>query len=302
MNVLNRKPVKCSSLPGPMMRTLLAIGGAAIALSGGCSSLFNQSFINLIAEPVPDASGVVPNITIDNAPGHVVVVFINNTRFDQRLINYLSSIGVDTSDENLRPRVRVRTDIRYANGNTATLEFIDGSDIIQASVVTGEGTQTNPNPPRDLTENDLTNVVAICDVSIVQPGGGIDSGETSVEVFVPAFQKVITVTESDVVGGGVTIVLRELESTIPPQFVPLQPDDVDANNNVTVSRNLDIRDVPVPATNLLCGTVVGFTLSGTLELPFVQDELGAFVPGYLDTDATAEAAVPGRFDFTTTVR
>jgi hypothetical protein len=268
-----------------------------VLLSGaGCSSLFNPSFINLIATPVIDSTGRVPSITIDNAPGHVPIVFVNNTVFDQNLLNYFNSIGIDTSDPNLRPRVRVRTDIGYVNGNSITLEFIDGSDLVQSSVQTGEGVQQNPLVPTDLTENDLTNAVAICDVSIVRPGGGLDGSGTSVEVFVPAFLKQITVVVNDL------ITTRELDETVSPQFVALQQDDVDENQNVTLQRNYDLRDAPVPATDLLCGTVVGFTLSGTLRLPFVQDELGATVPGYLDTDAAAQASVPGRFEFATTVR
>jgi hypothetical protein len=112
---------------------------AAIGLCGSCSSLFNQSFINLVAQPVVDSTGAVPSITLDNAPGHVPIVFVNNTRFDQTLIDYFDSIGVDTSDPDLRPRVRVRTDIQYVNGNSITLEFIDGSDIVQSTVQTLTG-------------------------------------------------------------------------------------------------------------------------------------------------------------------
>jgi len=280
----------------PSAHLVLAAAGALLMTGSGCSSIFNPAFINLVATPVPDASGRVPSITIDNAPGHIVVVFINNTQFDQNLLDYFDSIGVDTNDPNLRPRVRVRVDIQYVNGNTTTFEFIDGSAIVQSSVQTDEGTQVNPLVPIDLVENDLTNIVTVCDVSIVQPGGGIGSAQTSVEVFVPAFLKVVTVLVTDLVTD------RELAETISPSFVPLRADEVDANFNVTLQRNFDIRDVPVPATDLLCGTVVGFTLNGTLRVPFVQDELGAVVPGYVDSDVTAEASVPGRYDFATTVR
>lgn len=274
----------------------VCLAAVPLVASTGCSSIFNPSFINLVATPVVDSTGRVPSITLDNAPGHVPVVFINNTRFDQNLLDYFQSIGIDTSDDNLRPRVRVRTDIRYVNGNTITLEFIDGSDIVQNSVQTSEGAQQNPLVPRDLVENDLTNIVAICDVSIVQPGGGIDEAGTSVEVFVPAFLKEVQIVVNDLV------TTRELNETIQPQFVALQQDEVDDNRNIILQRNFDIRDAPVPATNLLCGSVVGFTLSGTLRVPFVQDELGAVVPGYLDTDTAAQASIPGRFEFITNVR
>jgi hypothetical protein len=290
----NRIVAACSGRLTGSVFVMAACG--LLAAGSGCSSLFNQSFINLVAQPVPDASGRVPGITLDNAPGHVVVVFINNTRFDQNLLDFFNSIGVDTSDEDLRPRVRVRVDIRYVNNNTTTFEFLDGASIVQNSVLTAEGLQVNPVVPRDLIENDLTNMVTVCDVSIVQPGGGIESAQSSIEVFVPAFLKEIEVVVTDLV------VRRELNDVIPPRFVPLQTDDVDDNFNVILARNFDIRDIPVPATNLLCGTVVGFTLSGTLRLPFVQDELGAFVPGYLDTATAVQAEIPGRYDFSTTVR
>jgi len=293
---------KATSIETTRRKSLRAAAGGMLLASAllcgatGCSSIFNPSFINLVATPVVDSTGAVPSITIDNAPGHVPVIFINNAKFDQNLIDYFDSIGIDTSDPNLRPRVRVRTDIRYVNGNTITLEFIDGSAVVQNTVQTANGTQQNPLIPRDLLQNDLTNVVAICDVSRVQPGGGIDSQETSVEVFVPAFLKEIQIVVNDLV------TTRELSQTVQPQFVPLQQDEVDANLNVTLLRNFDIRDAPVPATDLLCGSVVGFTLSGTLRLPFVQDELGAVVPGYLDTDDAAQASIPGRFEFITNVR
>ena len=90
------------------------------------------------------------------------------------------------------------------------------------------------------------------------------------------------------------VTTRELVSTLEPQFVTLAPDEVDDNLNPVVVRNFDIRDAPVPATNLLCGSSVGITITGDLRVPFVQDELGNTVPGYLDTNDTAQAALPGR--------
>ena len=285
------RPAARSTMRIAGLFVLLPILGAAC---GSCSSVFNPSFLALTSTPTPDETGAVPNITITNAPGHVPIVFINNTRFDDNLINYLRGIGVDVDKPNLRPRIRVRVTIDYVNGGSNTIEFIDGSDIVQNSVVTADGAQANPLVPTDLVSNDLTNVVAICDVARVSPG--VDNGTVTVEVFVPVFLKTIRIVEQDL------IVRRELASTTQPQFTVLQPDGVDSNNNITLLQNFDIRDVPVPATNLQCGSVVGFTISGTLRVPFVVDELGQNAPGFLDTDTLSQAASPGRFEFRTTIR
>ena len=233
------------------------------ALLGGCSSFLNPAFVRMVAGDSPDTSVLGP-ITLANAPGHVPIMFVNNTRFDQNLLDYLESIGIDTSDPELRPRVRVRVTIQYVSGASNTIEFLDGSDIIQGPVQTAAGTHA------------------------------------SVEVFVPVFLKIIQLVEiserEDVFVG------RDLERTIPPQFTVLRSDDVDANNNVTLQRNFDVRDVPVQVTNVQCGSVVGFILSGTLRVPFVEDELGQVVPGWEDTDFSSEASSPGRFEFQTAVR
>lgn len=273
-----------------------ALLGLALVASGSCSSVFNPSFLALISTPTPDETGAVPNFSISNAPGHVPVVFVNNTRFDDNLLDYMRSIGVNVDQPNLRPRIRVRTTIEYVNGGTNVIEFIDGSALVQGSVVTEDGIQQNLLVPTDLTENDLTNIVAICDVSRVAPGVQADNQTVTVEVFVPVFLKTIRIVEQDL------IVQRELVSTTPPQFSVLQPDTVDANNNITLLQNFDIRDIPVAATNLQCGSVVGFSISGTLSVPFVNDELDQNVPGFLDTDNLSQAASPGRFEFMTTVR
>jgi hypothetical protein len=63
-------------------------------------------------------------------------------------------------------------------------------------------------------------------------------------VFIPAFQKVINIVTNDLV------VSRELSQTIQPQFVPLQQDEVDGNQNITLQRNFDLRDVPVQAEGI----------------------------------------------------
>ncbi len=268
---------------------LLAIC-SSISTMTGCASVFNPSFLSLVTTPTPDSSGIVNDVTLANAPGHVPVFLINNTRFDSALIDYMQSIGIDTSDPNLRPRVRVRTTINYVNGNSNTIEFLDGSDIVQGTVLTDDGIQENPLVPRQLTENTLTSVVGVCNVGNIQP-------DASIEVFVPVFLKVIGFENTNLI-----VQVRVLNETIPPRFTILQRDDVDANFNVTLQRNFDIRDVPVPANGVQCGSVVAFILTGTLRVPFTVDELGQTAPGYLDFDDAAEASNPGRFEFQTTVR
>ncbi len=256
----------------------------------GCASLFNPSFLSLVTTPTPDNNGIVNDVTLSNAPGHVPVFLINNTRFDSALVDYMDSIGIDTSDPDLRPRVRVRTTLNYVNDNSNTIEFLDGSDIVQGTVLTDDGIQENPLVPRQLTENTLTSVVAVCNVANVQP-------DASIEVFVPVFLKVIGFESTNILFN-----VRTLNETIPPQFTILQGDEVDNNFNVTLQRNFDIRDVPVPASNVQCGSVVAFILTGTLRVPFVVDELGQTAPGYLDGDNAAQASNPGRFEFQTAVR
>ena len=291
------RPIRRLIAKTPWRRTIGGILLLAFALGfGSCSSVFNPSFLALVSTPSPDVTGAVPSITIPNSPGHVPIVFVNNTRFDDNLLNFLSGIGVDTTQPNLRPRIRIRTAISYVNGGTNTVEFIDGSDIVQGSANTADGVQQNPLLPTDLTENDLTNIVAICDVSRVAPGIEADNMTVTVEVFVPVFLKTIRVVEQDL------IVQRELDMIAPPQFTVLEGDEVDGNQNITLLQNFDIRDIPVAATNLQCGSVVGFSISGTLQVPFVIDELGQNVPGFLDTDTLQQAASPGRFEFRTTVR
>lgn len=270
------------------------VAGCAVAVSG-CSGVFNPSFVNLFTTPAPDDTGRVPQVTIPNAPGHVPVVFVNNTRFDQNLLNFFDSIGVDTSDPDLRPRLRVRAEIEYIDGNSNVIEFIDGSSIVQASATVGAEQQA-PLIPGDLVENDLNNVVAICDVQRVAPGLSVDENTVEVEVFVPAFLKVIRIVETE------DIVRRELVTTMQPSFLTLQPDQVNADGDITALGNFDVRDAPVPATNIQCGSVVGFVVTGTVQLPFVVDETGQNVPGFLDTDDLAQRASPGRFEFRTTIR
>ncbi|NOX57442.1 MAG: hypothetical protein GXP29_01120 [Planctomycetes bacterium] len=280
--------LKCVSSAGRVFGCwALAI---TLLVTTGCAGVFNPSFLSLVTNPMPDANGVVSDVSLPNAPGHVPIFLINNTRFDTALLDYMQGIGIDTSDPNLRPRVRLRTTINYINGSSNTIEFLEGSAIVQGSVLTAQGLQENPLVPLQLTENTLTSVVAICNVASIQP-------DVSIEVFVPVFLKVIGFESTNVLFN-----VRTLNETIPPRFTVLERDIVDDNFNVTTQQNFDLRDVPVPVDGVQCGSVAAFILTGTLRVPFVVDELGQTAPGWLDVDAAAEASNPGRFEFQTTVR
>ena len=253
-----------------------------LCLAGGCSSVLNPSFLALFPQPAPSDDGTVPQNTLENAPGHVAIMLVNNTQFDQVLLNYLASTGTDISDPNLRPRIRLRVNIEFTNGTSNTIELIDGSSVVEATFVGNELAL-----PPELTEFTLTNVVPVCDVQLVSP--------VQVEVFVPNTVTTIQLVETE------NNVTREVDVTVPPSFQTLEPDEVDDNNNVELVRNFDIRNRPVPVNNVQCGSVVAFEISGVLRLSFTNFD-GNFIPGFLDTDDASQASNPGRFEFVTTVR
>jgi hypothetical protein len=261
-------------------------------------SAFNPAALEVLLPP--DVAQEVAGSAVDNPTGHVPVVFINNTRFSGALLDYLRSQNIEVDDPDLRPRVRFRVQVTFVGGAVSTFEFVDGSDIIEGSITT---TDENGNPviipavpPEDLLENDLNNAVVLCDVGAVTPDVAITSTSSSLEVFEPAFLKVIRVVETDFV------VRRELVRREQPQFLPLLVDEVDENDSVTVVRNFGTREIPGFPTNLTCGSVVAFELSGDLTVPFVVDENNASVPGFLDTDTTSEATMPGRYALSVSVR
>ena len=238
--------------------------------------------MTLVAAPSAGQTGEVSGFTMDNAPGHVPMIFINNTRFDQNLLDYLEETGVDVSDPNIRPRVRVLVEITYANGNTNEVEFVDGSSVIE-----GLSDGTSYATPPALTEFTLTNTVLVCDVARIEP--------TRIEVFVPTTMTTIGFEEVN------DQVIRTAVAYLPPQFVTLLPDMLDSDNNVSVIRNFDVRNAPVEVDRVQCGSVIGFTISGTLSISYASIG-GSFIPGYLEDDTVRQSANPGRFKFTTNIR
>ena len=257
----------------------------------GCG-FFNPAFLAVVA---PEASTAVA--TLDNAPGHVVIQFVNNAQVDETLINYLETEGglslTDAEVRNLRPRVRLRMQVTYTNGQVLTFEIVDGSQELIDS-------RFQDTAEADLNQNDLDNAVAKCDVSRVEIAPG-----SSIEVFMPvellAFDQ-----QQQTVGNNVDIVYV-LRERIPPQFRPLQPDQTDEDGNVLLQANIGIRDFPAPVINPICGTVVAIIMNGTLRAPFlsgVPDIDGEGVlndPSFDINDAPSVAAIGGRYEFLVTV-
>ncbi len=302
-------------------RVLLTAGAAMLlgpALAGcelNTASLFNPAFVDVVAS----GDGANELATINNAPGHVPVMFVNNTRFSAQLTSYLEALNADrrlsgvdplsTDLSNLRPRLRVPVRVTYANAEDSvlTFEFIDGDGVVEVDTFseedeTGEedaGLVTEaPTDPR-LTERDLTRLVATCDVARVEV-------LESAQVFVPVFVRTIDI-ETPEFGGRIRVV----EQIDPPQFRPVLVDELNDDFSITLLRNFSFEDGPAPAENLRCGAVVGIVLSGTVAVPFTGPETNASdefiqnqdeVPGFINTDNAAEASIPGRYRFDTTVR
>ncbi|MEK7710917.1 MAG: hypothetical protein AAB341_03385 [Planctomycetota bacterium] len=259
--------------------------GCAVALAAAGCSAFNPAFLNLIAPGGGDAF-----ITLPNPPGFVVLALVNNAQVDESLVNYLNQRLNLTGPQlaELRPRVRMRLRITYSDGTFQTVEVIDGSGNF---VDPNFNAQSLP----DLNQNDLTNVVARCDVASIalEPG-------TNIEVFVPVpligFQLVEITTG--------TVVTSEFRprTQILPQFRALQIDDVDADGNTVLRRNIDVRDVLSPTTNVVCGSVVAVVVDGVLSVPFLRGVPDNDAPSFDQDDAATVASIGGRFEFRVSVQ
>ncbi len=227
--------------------------------------------------------------SIPNAPGHVVIAFSNQTEIDERLLGYLlPKLNLtDAQARVLRPRIRMRVRITYVDTTFQTVEFIDGSPNL---VDPAFDAQSVP----DLNQNDLNNSVVLCDVARVEVEPG-----TNIEVFIPVDLGVYERVESTSSGGQVitSLVLRQ---TIPPQFSVLRTDEVDGDGNVTVRRNIGVRDVPSPIPNVICGSVVAIIVDGVLSVPFLAEVSTA--PSYDLNDLPTQTGIGGRYQFIVTVR
>lgn len=252
-------------------------------VSTSCDA-FNPAFVEFAGNLVgSDALGAIG----PDSAGHVAVIFRNDTIFDEALMQALVADGLSPAifeDPELRPRVRVRVRITYVNNQQLDLEFNDGSTTVLDPDV-------DPTTFPDLTRAGKTNFVAQCDVARVELMG-------LPSIFVPIQFSTIRIDPGD----ENTPPFRVRVTTAPPQFEQLRPDLVDAQGNTTLQRNLDIRDVPGPANQPNCGSVVTIVLSGTLRLPFVVSEFGVEEPGVLNTDINAFEVSPGRYRLIVAVR
>ena len=263
------------------------------AVLTGCGA-FNPAFLSTF---VP--GGGAQFATLDNAPGHVVIVFVNNAEVDERLLAFLESPEggnlslTEAEKRELRPRIRLRVQVTFTDDDdndgqldTLELELIDGS-----SKLVDQNFDAQATP--DLNQNDLNNVVVVCDVA------GVRVDVASIEVFVPveliAFQLVETTTG----GGGLTTDFQPRTRT-PPRFIPLSGDVVDDDNTVLIQGNIGLRDAPSPVVSPLCGSVIGITLNGVLSVPFLP--AGDGVPSFDQDDATTIAQIGGRFEFRVSVQ
>ncbi len=250
---------------------------------------FNPAFLEYI-----DPEGQAGLATIDNAPGHVVITFVNNAEVDERLLAYLEStdggnlVLTDVEKRSLRPRMRMRIRVTFTDGTFQTIEFIDGS---QNLVDQNFDAQVFP----DLNQNDLNNTVVLCNVPRVEQEPG-----SNIEVFMPVEITAYELIETTGTGGNVVGVTFEPRQRIPPSFRALTVDTADEDGNITLQRNIGARDVPSPAANPLCGSVIVFMADGVLSVPFLADISNA--PSYDRDDAATEAGIGGRYEFLVSVQ
>ena len=252
---------------------------ACALICGGlsCGDALNPAFLSVV--------GGVPGGP--SSRGHVAVAFRNDTFFDERIQQQLLDAGLEPAlleGFALRPRVRMNLLITFGNGEQLAVEFNDGSATVVDPAV---DVTTIP----ELTRTEQDNLIVQCDVLRVELVG-------LPSVFVPVFFETTRIDPGD----ENTPPFRVRVNVTPPQFVLLRPDDVDQQGNTTLQRNIGIRDLPAPAVQPNCGSVVTIILSGTLTAPFEENAFGALVPGFLTTDITAFAQFPGRFQVTVGIR
>lgn len=249
----------------------------------GCDAL-NPAFVNLLN---PSGSAGIP--TLENAPGHVIVSVINSAEVDERLLDFLET-RLDLTEaekQSLRPRIRMRVRITFVDGSQQVVEFVTGS---QGLIDPAFQAQAFP----DLNQNDLNNVVALCDVARVE----VDPA-SAIEVFIPVQLNAYELVESEMEGG---VVQRsfELREQIPPQFRVLAVDQVDEDGNVTLRRNIGVRDVPSPVADLPCGINVAIVISGVLAVPFLENVDPA--PSFDRDDEATVGSIGGRYEFRVSVQ
>ncbi len=264
--------------------------GSVIA---GCGA-FNPAFLNTFFP-----GGAAQFSTLDNAPGHVVIGFVNNAEVDERLLAYLESpdggnlMLTEAEKQELRPRFRLRVQVLFTGDNDN-----DGQqDILEIELIDGSAKLVDQNfdaqATPDLNQNDLNNVVVLCDVA------GVQVDAASIEVFVPVELTSFQLVETTTPGGGLTTDFQP-RVRILPRFIALSGDVVDEDNNVLLQGNVGLRDVPSPVISPLCGSVIGITLDGILSVPFLPE--GGGIPSFDQDDAATIAQIGGRFEFRVSIQ
>ncbi len=252
------------------------------ALMSGCSAL-NPAFVDLF--------GGQP--TTENAPGHVILSFVNNAEVDERLINYLTTSapeggGVELTPaelRSLRPRMRFRVQVDFVDGSFNIFEFVTGSRKLIDSAY-----EQFAEP--DLNENDLDNIVVSCDVARV-------AIVEDVEVFIPVAIAQYRLVEPE---NGIPFYVLEAEAHPDSiQFIPLDVDVVDADGNVLLAQNIGIRDRAVPVVGPACGAVIAFVIDGSLSVPF-SAELPTDAPAVRIDDVQSIARIGGRYEVAVQIR
>ena len=80
----------------------------------------------------------------------------------------------------------------------------------------------------------------------------------------------------------------------------LEADETDVDGNVILRRNIGVRDVPSPAINPLCGSVITIVVDGVLSVPFLDEVTDA--PSYDRDDVATQATIGGRYEFRVAVQ
>lgn len=270
---------------------LASLVAAGVGLGLGCSTAGIGSFLSPGFVDLVDPDGLTGLATLDNSPGHVAIVLVNNTEVDERLLNYLQSAeggGLTLTPHELsqlRARVRMRIDVTFTNGNMNSFEFVSGS----ANLV---DQRFDTLSEADLVGNDLETIVVLCDVASVEL-----RPQTNIEVFIPVEIRQFEVQVVDVGAAGGTGVVTDpiLRQVNPIGFRPLLVDVVDniEDLNVVLFRNIDPREFTRRLDDPQCGSVIKMEVDGVLKVPFDIDD----TPSFDMADVQTEAGIGGRFTF-----
>lgn len=269
---------------------MIACAGAISLGLGGCG-VFNPAFVDLLGSDVGAQFS-----TIDSPPGHVIVSFINNVEFDDRLINYLIDQGVAISSEDrrsIKPLIRMRVRVTFVDRDpttgeqvTADFEFSSGSTEIVDPAFAQE-------TKADRERAGLQNAVLLCDVAKVEI-----LPLSSLEVFIPV--EILEYELVNVTGaGGTQATDFEIRGRRDPRFRQLRLDDADDVED-GLQRNIDQRDFSSQAPFVVCGNAVSFVVSGSLSVPFLTGTDDN--PSFDRADVNTEARIGGRYQIRVSVQ